>query len=444
VRIHDETVYRDLLPEDVLRAIAWRRLVANGVHFVLGVLAFLLPPWLSFVGPVFAWWSDRVPTLSGGEVTAIVGAVFLGVWLVVAGVYLVVVRSLRRSADRKATEAIAALQGSVAVAGPPIAAPAFDPTAAAATASPKPKQPGGRGDDPRAWPRPPRPVPRRMVLSLVGDALFPFAFAALPATFIIWLADWHEVAARSIYALQPTTEVQGVITTSTRFEDGMRTRGGAIPGVPMRYDARATDDATTVAQGWTTEGPKSTGRTGRPVTLRVPQWWTGQGAWIDGMRLQRADLQRQAPFIAALGLGGFVSAVLAILSLQHSRRTLRLLRSGEFAFAKVQRKTRITTKKRDFLRCTFAFTLDNGTTHTIDRDVSGEEGDHPLLDEIEEPLLVDPQDPARACLLGELPGNPRIAVETGRWEHREAGAFVGFATAVFVVVLNVGLVALAW
>jgi hypothetical protein len=444
MRVHAEAIYQDLLPENVLRAIAWRRRIANGVHFVLGVIAFLLPPWLSFAGPVFSWWSERVPALSGNEVTALVGAVFLGVWLAVFVAYVSVVVTLRRSADDLATQAIAALERGVGVGHAPIAAPSFDPAAGAAPAPPPPKLPGGRGNDHRAWPPPPRVVPRALVFSLFGDALFPFAVAALPATFFIWLADWHEVAARSIFALQPTKEVAGVITLSTRFEDRTRTRGSAIPGVPMRYDARANDDQTIVARGWTTESPKSTGRTGTPVTLRVPQWWSGQGAWIDGMRLQRTDLNRQALFIAALGLGGFVYAVFAVLSLQHSRRILRLLRTGSFAFATLQRKKRITTQKRDFLRCTFAFTLDDGTPHTITRDVSGEEGEHPLLDEIEEPLLVDPQDPAGACLLGELPGNPRIAAATGRWEHRESGAFIGLATVVFVVALNAVLVMLAW
>jgi VCBS repeat-containing protein len=441
MRFDDDVVYWDLLREDVQRAIQRRRLVATIVHFLLGVAAFLVPPWLSFAGPVFDWWTTREPMLKGGEVTAIVGVVFLVVWLIVAVLYVGVVVGLRRSADAIAREAIASLRGGVGLAATPVAAPGIGAAAAVAERVPK-KRPGGRGDDPRAWPAPPRTVPRRVVLAIVGEEVLPFAFAALAATLFAWICDWHTMVAHTLYTLQPTQEVPGVIVQSQRFELSRGRSNAWEQQVPVRHEAHARDDATIVAEGWSSEGRVAKDVRGRPVTLHVPAWFDRPGAWIDGMRLQRADPRQQALFITFYGLGAWVFAVLAAIGAKRALRAVHLLRHGEIAFATLQRRKVQHRKNEKYLRCTFGFTLADGTTHTVDADVHGDEDEHPLLDELEEPLVVDPKAPNEARLLGTLAGNPRVAPETGRWETRGGGAYVGlFVIGVFVIV-NVAL--LAW
>lgn len=128
---------------------------------------------------------------------------------------------------------------------------------------------------------------------------------------------------------------------------------------------------------------------------------------VDGMRPTK--MPRSGIVIALVPLVGLA---LAAAALRAHARGLALLKVGAPAQGRLLRveDTGATVNKRPVKRYVFEFTDLRGDVH----EVSGKSHVPDLfLDDAREPVLYDRDDPARAVLLGALPGDPRVDDDGG-------------------------------
>ena len=153
---------------------------------------------------------------------------------------------------------------------------------------------------------------------------------------------------------------------------------------------------------------------------------------ISGMR--RAMFGPWVAFVAVFPLAGFVILFFATRS---GIKRNHLLREGILTTGTFLRKepTNMTVNKRRVWELTFEFKDRAG----MRQEVSARTTDtHRLEDESAEPLLYDPNDPARAYLLDEVPSRPRFE---GNGEM--AGRTVAAGFALLLPLLVIGLNAFA-
>jgi hypothetical protein len=110
------------------------------------------------------------------------------------------------------------------------------------------------------------------------------------------------------------------------------------------------------------------------------------------------------PFVSLFLLIGLA---LIIASIRGGQATIRLLQSGQAAYATLKSQTRIQGSEHDRYKLTFEFVGRDGQTYTVESTVSNPE-DSALTDQRRELVLYQPDDPSKAQLLDEITGNPVI------------------------------------
>lgn len=160
----------------------------------------------------------------------------------------------------------------------------------------------------------------------------------------------------------------------------------------------------------------------------------------DPARSRIAGMRRApfGPWAAVMTIFPLIGLVIVALAARTGMKRNALLRDGVIANGTLvsREETNVTVNRRRVWKLTFDFTDRMGrrqqaVARTTDTDR--------LEDEATEPLLYDPENPARAYLLDELPARPRV-------EHGQiagAGARAAFALLVpaAVIGLNVLIVA---
>jgi hypothetical protein len=156
----------------------------------------------------------------------------------------------------------------------------------------------------------------------------------------------------------------------------------------------------------------------------------------------RISGMRRAPFGPGLSLIGIIPLVGVLIVAFSTRSGLRrnqLLRDGILTTAKLlgRERTNVTINDRPLWRLTFEFTARDGQRHEVTASTTDTGR---LEDEAAEPLLYDPNNPAHAYVLDELPSRPEFE-PTGELRGRAKG-YAAVIVPALVIAANLLVLAL--
>jgi hypothetical protein len=123
---------------------------------------------------------------------------------------------------------------------------------------------------------------------------------------------------------------------------------------------------------------------------------------IEGMRRRMFG-----PVVLLVAIFPLVGLIILIGSTAMGRKRIQLLRDGIFTTGTLKSKsaTNMRVNRRTVFALTFEFTARDGRRHEMEATSSTPDR---LEDEAQEPLLYDPENPAKAFLLDDAPSRPKM------------------------------------
>lgn len=165
--------------------------------------------------------------------------------------------------------------------------------------------------------------------------------------------------------------------------------------------------------------------------------WLWLGLSSIHFRLFLFEFPKEAPLPAAVMISLFplIGLVFIGVGLRRGLRALRLLRRGIPATGRLvaRERTNVTINDRPVVRLTFEFKTVDGRTARAATETHLVEN---LSDGAGEDLLYDPEDPAAAVFLDDLPGKPRVG-DDGVVVGSEGWAWLLLAVPAGTVLLHV-------
>jgi hypothetical protein len=172
---------------------------------------------------------------------------------------------------------------------------------------------------------------------------------------------------------------------------------------------------------------------GTPVTVEYDPANPSKSR-IEGMR--RGQFSPAVLFVVIFPLVGLA---ILIPSTIWGRRRNHLLENGIFTTGKLlgRRPTNMTVNKRPVIELVFEFTTRDGRRCEATARTTNPQK---LEDEAQEPLLYDPENPEKACLLDEAPARPKVEMN-GQFAGRPTAALFALVIPTLVIVIH-GMIAL--
>ena len=240
---------------------------------------------------------------------------------------------------------------------------------------------------------PPRQVPRRLALRLLGGGtIAPVGwFVMIIGSIVLWaLGGQVDYQVDGPYH-RVDGEVTGVHATSMHENDRQI----------QRVDFTFMDgDEERRGSSYTRARRPSVGDT---VRVDVPVGHPAE-AVIHGMRRRAFSRWVVLPLV----LLPVVGVTLVLIRAVRGLRDLRLLERGHVGAGRLvhQRETNVRVNNKPVVELSFDFEAHDGRTHRAKARVLDV---GKLTDETMEPLVYDPAQPSRAAMLDALPGGPRVS-----------------------------------
>jgi len=240
---------------------------------------------------------------------------------------------------------------------------------------------------------PPRPVPLSLMLVNLFNLIaqigwFVFGFGMIFAWAFAGNADFSSLTFRGEHA-RATGHVTSVENTGASENNS--------PVVAHHYEF-SVDGTRFNGTSYTTGGSTSEGE---EVTVEYDEG-NPERSRIEGMR--RAQF---GPMVTLVLIFPLIGVLLVAFATRSGFRRNHLLRHGLLSSGKLlgRERTNMTVNNRPVWKLTFEFTDRNGQRHEATANTTDTDR---LEDEAQEPLLYDPNNPAKAFVLDEVPSRPQF------------------------------------